>query len=586
MRILLLVVLCAAATLTACSSETSKAPPDPDPENCQATGDEDGNGLSDCADPACAGTAACRSGCGNGRIEAAEVCDDGNTSSGDGCDSNCTVSACGNGILAGDEVCDDGNARDGDDCDSNCTPTACGNGIVTGEEECDDGNDISWDGCDSACTRSPLSYVKASNTDEGDAIGFRVALSADGSTLAVASELESSNAKGIDGDQANNDAKASGAVYIYVRAGTTWRQEAYVKASNTGVDDRFGTSVALSADGKTLAVGAFGEASTATNVDGDQSDDHAPSAGAAYVYTRGDTAWSQQAYVKASNTAAGQRFGSSVTLSSDGSTLAVGAPGEAADAGATYVFTRSDTTWSPQAFLKAPSAAAGDDFGASIALSADGATLVVGAAGDDASAPSAGAVYVFTRDGTSWSPPASVRPSSPAASDHFGISVALSADGATLAAGAEGAARFAGAAYVFTRSGAVWSEASVKASNAAAGDRFGLSIALSADGASLAVGAPSEASNAIGINGDQTNDLAILSGAVYVFTGSGTSWTQQSYVKASNTGMFDQFGMSVALSSDGMILAIGAPGEDSGATGINGEQKDDSRENGAVYVFR
>ena len=119
-------------------------------EDCAVAGDEDGNGLSDCADPACA--TACAHECGNGAVEYSEACDDGNPTEGDGCDSNCSVSACGNGIPAGDETCDDGNASEGDGCDSNCTPTACGNGIPAGDEMCDDGNSTNGDGCDSNCT--------------------------------------------------------------------------------------------------------------------------------------------------------------------------------------------------------------------------------------------------------------------------------------------------------------------------------------------------------------------------------------------------------------------------------------------------
>ncbi|HLG20045.1 MAG TPA: FG-GAP repeat protein [Bdellovibrionota bacterium] len=125
-----------------------------------------------------------------------------------------------------------------------------------------------------------------------------------------------------------------------------------------------------------------------------------------------------------------------------------------------------------------------------------------------------------------------------------------------------------------------------KASNASSDDYFGYSVALSQDGTTLAVGAYQEDSDATGINNDETNNLAFNSGAVYVFTRSGTGWSQQAYVKASNTADPDTFGFSVDLSSDGNTLAVGAPTEDSNATGIGGDQTNNSASaSGAVYLY-
>jgi cysteine-rich repeat protein len=108
-----------AALLATCSIDTPTFTQGT--EDCAAAGDEDGNGLSDGADPACAGAAACRAACGNGRLDPGEGCDDGNAASGDGCDANCTVTACGNGVLTAGEGCDDGNTASGDGCDASCT---------------------------------------------------------------------------------------------------------------------------------------------------------------------------------------------------------------------------------------------------------------------------------------------------------------------------------------------------------------------------------------------------------------------------------------------------------------------------------
>ncbi|HWO19525.1 MAG TPA: FG-GAP repeat protein, partial [Kofleriaceae bacterium] len=169
-------------------------------------------------------------------------------------------------------------------------------------------------------------YGKASNTGAGDGFGFSVALSGD--TLAVGALCEDSAATGVDGNQADNSASSAGAAYVFVRSGTTWTQQACVKASNTGAGDQFGTPVALSGD--TLAVGARSEASAATGVNGNQADNSASGAGAVYVFVRSGATWMQRAYVKASNPGADGYFGYSAALSGD--TLAVGAYGEASAA--------------------------------------------------------------------------------------------------------------------------------------------------------------------------------------------------------------------------------------------------------------
>src|SRR6478735_9276089 len=189
-------------------------------------------------------------------------------------------------------------------------------------------------------------YLKPSNTNADDLFGFNVALSGD--TLVVGAPQEGSNATGVNGNQADNSAPNSGAVYVFTRAKGVWTQQAYLKASNTGAGDQFGVNVALVGD--TLAVGAYGEASNATGVNGDQTDNSAPNAGAVYVFTRTAGVWTQQAYLKASN--AGGLFGYGLAVVGD--TLAVGAPFEgsnatgvngnqidtsAPNAGAVYVFT-------------------------------------------------------------------------------------------------------------------------------------------------------------------------------------------------------------------------------------------------------
>ncbi|NCP78886.1 MAG: alpha/beta hydrolase, partial [Desulfuromonadales bacterium] len=162
-------------------------------------------------------------------------------------------------------------------------------------------------------------YLKASNTDGGDKFGYAVSLSGD--TLVVGAVWEDSNATGVNGNQADNSASKSGAAYVFTRSGGVWSQQAYLKASNTEAGDYFGNAVSLSGD--TLVVGAYLEDSNAIGVDGNQADNSASDSGAVYVFTRNGTTWSQQAYLKASNTEAGDLFGNAVSLSGD--TLVVGA---------------------------------------------------------------------------------------------------------------------------------------------------------------------------------------------------------------------------------------------------------------------
>src|SRR5262249_41634155 len=152
--------------------------------------------------------------------------------------------------------------------------------------------------------------------------------SADGSTMAVGAYGEASTATGVGGNQAINTAQFAGAVYVFTRSGTTWTQQGYIKASNTEAGDAFGQVVALSSDGSVLAVGAPMEDSNATGVNGNQADNSALSAGAVYVFARVGSAWSQTAYLKASNTDLNDSFGGAVALASDGKTLAVGASNE------------------------------------------------------------------------------------------------------------------------------------------------------------------------------------------------------------------------------------------------------------------
>ncbi len=472
-------------------------------------------------------------------------------------------------------------------------------------------------------------YLKASNAGAGDRFAWSVALSGD--TLAVGAPYEASAAAGVGGDQSDDSAAESGAVYVFVRDGEAWTQQAYIKASNAGAGDRFGWSVALSGD--TLAVGAYREDSNASGVNGDELNDLSIDSGAVYVYTRSGGVWSQQAYIKApavppipphpEDFRSGNRFGWSVALSGDA--LTVGAPFErssatgvggnqanvaAPNSGAVYVYTRSGADWSaPPVYLKASNTGGGDQFGYSLAL--DGNTLAIAAPYEDSAstgiggeqlnnnATNSGAVYVYAFGGALWTQQAYVKASNTAAFDAFGLALALSGD--TLVVGApytnstiadepaaadDPSASSSGAAYVFIRDGALWSQqAYLKGENTHAGDLFGQALALSGD--TLLVGAPQESGGGSGLLADPADKTRQNSGAAYVFTRADDVWSQLAYVKASNPDRFDWFGQSVALS--GEVMAIAAPLEDGSADGENigvGDTDNGADASGAVYLLR
>jgi nucleoside-specific outer membrane channel protein Tsx len=279
-----------------------------------------------------------------------------------------------------------------------------------------------------------------------------------------------------------------------------------------------------------------------------------------------DNTWIQQQELLAPDGAAGDQFGASLAVS--GSTLVIGAPqhavGSNASQGAAYVFVQNgEGTWSLQAELYASDGAADDQFGSSVAVT--GSTLVVGAFNHTVGSNGGqGAVYVFVQSGSTWSQQAELTASNGAAGDQFGACVAIS--GSTIAVGAPdhpvASNSDQGTAYVFAQGGATWSQqAELTASDGAAGDHFGSSVAVDATVGTAVAGAPG---HTIGSNTEQ--------GTAYVFGQSGDSWSQQAELTSADGALEDSFGASVAVS--GNTVVAGAPSH----TLDNGQQ-------GAAYVF-
>ncbi|HWN66512.1 MAG TPA: hypothetical protein VNM90_02670 [Haliangium sp.] len=384
---------------------------------------------------------------------------------------------------------------------------------------------------------APVARSEAADARVRVRFGYSVSVS--GMLMAVGAPDDASADTGIGGDPAGDGAEGSGAVYVFRHVDGAWVEEAYIKASNTGAHAHFGESVSIAGD--ILVVGAPYEDSGATGIGGDQTGDGAQDSGAVYVFRRSGGSWAQEAYVKASSSGVQGHFGWSVSVSepASGKVFAVGAP-DLDGSGAAYVYRRSGSSWVEEAVLEAPGAGEADRFGDSVSIAGD--TLAVGASGED--------------------------------------SAATGIDGDED----DDQASDSGAVYVFQRSGSAWvRDAYVKASNTGAGDVFGASVSLSDD--TLVVGAYGEDSAAAGVAGDETDDSATDSGAVYVFRRGSDAWAQIAYLKASNPDAADRFGWSVTLSHG--ILAAGAPGEDGAAANIDGDQRSDgATDSGAAYVFR
>jgi LPXTG-site transpeptidase (sortase) family protein len=345
-------------------------------------------------------------------------------------------------------------------------------------------------------------------------------------------------------------------------------QQWSLTAPDPGPQDAFGFAVAI--DGSTAVIGA-------RNADLDQGGGLIKDAGAAYVYTYNGKTWLLQAKLTAKGASAGDTFGVSVAIS--GSRILVGATGvdltdpgekgeELKDAGAAYVFTRSGGSWTQQVRLTASDPAEEDSFGSAVAI--DGGTAVV-AAETKSLMPlvNLGAAYVFYNSGgKNWKEQAKLLPADPYLGDYFGSSVAI--DGGRIAVGAIQVPPIGesgpGKAFIFKRSGGTWvPEARLKAKGGHSGDGFGSAIALY--GTTVVVGAPFA-------DPDLGQGRVASAGAAYVFSRSGSTWKENAVLTASDGLAFNHFGDSVGIYSD-LIVA-----------GADGATQAGNSGSGAVYIFK
>ena len=382
-----------------------------------------------------------------------------------------------------------------------------------------------------AAAPTEVDKLLASDGETDDRFGYSVAVSGD--TAVVGAHRDDDN--GTD----------SGSAYVFVRSGSSWTEQAKLTASDGAADDRFGTSVAISGD--TAVVGAL------------RGDGIVADSGSAYVFVRSGSTWTEQAKLTASDGAADDYFGGSVSVSGDTAVVGAYRDGDSGDrSGSAYVFVRSGSTWSAQAKLTAFDGAADDWFGCSVSVSGD--TAVVGARFGDGSVVSSGSAYVFVRSGSSWSEQDKLTASDGAVGDSFGYSVSVSGDTAVVGAALDDDnGDLSGSAYVFVRSGSTWTEqAKLTASDGAAYDYFGLSVSVSGETA------------VVGADGDDDNGTE--SGSACVFVRSGSLWIEQDKLAASDGAADDRFGQSVSVSGDTAV--VGAMWDD-----------DNGNSSGSAYVF-
>lgn len=385
--------------------------------------------------------------------------------------------------------------------------------------------------------------LTASDGTNNDQFGSAVCLSANGATAVIGAPYDYS---------ATGDYYA-GSAYVFAWTGTAWEQQVKLTATDAASGDQLGASVSVSGDGNLVIAGARGDE---------------VGEGSAYVFSRSGGTWTQQTKLTDGDGPNTDEFGSAVVVSRDGLTLLAGAPRHATaagpDAGTAMVFVWTDTGWSSPTSLTGGDGVMWDSFGSAVSLSDDGQTALVGASGAaTAMGAGAGVGYVFVRSGNSWALQAQLLPWDAAGS--LGTSASLSADGNTALLGAPYADSFQGAAYIFVRSGSVWSgQAKLTANDGASGDRFGWSVSLAADGNTAVIGA----------DGDTTL-AGSAAGSVTVFGRSGGAWSQQARLTASDAAAGDRFGWSVSLSGDGSTVLVGAANDDTSS----------GADSGSAYVF-
>ena len=369
-----------------------------------------------------------------------------------------------------------------------------------------------------------------------DRLGECVAMSSDGLTCAVG---------------APGRLSARGEVVVFTKRGSVWIHHNSLFALDGSAGDRFGASVTISHDGSTIAVGAPNDNKNT---------------GSCYLFVMKDDKYTFLERLSASDALEGDYFGSSVSISGDGSRLAIGACRKDASVGAVYLYSVAAYAVGFSTKISCPIDYSGALFGHTLAMSYDGTRIAIASPGDKDKGINAGACYIYLKTASAFNLEAKLVDSSGSVNDLFSYSLSMSKDGSSIMVGAyqdDDKGTNSGSVVYFTRNGLAWSQITrLTATDAAVSDFFGYSVSLSPDGTVAAIGA----------YGD--NPQGTMSGSCYVYKRSGITWALQSKVFPSDSVQGDRFGSSVTTSEDGTYCAVGAPSSDTGAEST-----------GAVYIF-
>jgi hypothetical protein len=398
---------------------------------------------------------------------------------------------------------------------------------------------------DTEANATQLAKLVADDGTDDDYFGGAVAISDDANTAIIGA-----------GNDDNPNGRNAGSAYVFDNSGGSWTQQSKLTANNGDSYEAFGVSVAVSSDGSTALISAEGRSESA------------------YIFENTDGNWSQSAKLFPNDQSSGTGFGTSVTISDNGSIVLIGAPSDDNSngdrAGSTYVFENTGNSWSQQAKLTVNAGDSYELFGSSVAVSGDSSTTLIGApqtrpaSGDENYVQNASSVYVFENTDGSWGQQAELTADDGGEENEFGACVAIG--GNTALVGAHYTDNdYEGSAYIFKYTGGSWSQqAQITVDDGDSRDYFGISGAVSGDGSTILIGASRE---------EEPNGP--WGGAVYMFEETSGSWSQQNKLSADDGDRSDLFGSSVAMSSDATTALIGARQDED----PNGEYA------GSAYVF-
>lgn len=394
--------------------------------------------------------------------------------------------------------------------------------------------------------QSEEAKLTASDKATNHLFGYGVAVDSTGTRVAVGAP-----------SAVNGSAVATGAVYIFVRntSNNTWSQEAKFWPSAGVSGDGFGNEVSMDSTGTRVVSGSPSEAVSGTS-----------GVGAVYVFTRSGTTWTQEQRIPCNDVTLNANFGQASSISADGTRLISGSWSLTNNSGYAYIYRRSGTTWTLDQRINASDIATNMFFGYSFDIDETGTRVIVGAYNASNGTTNTGAAYVFLRSGTTWTQEQKLTPASGVSADEFGFCVSIDSAGTRVAVGSKGrdfgGTSNAGSVFVYTRSGSTWSaEAEFSHSDRATGDGLGTNkVQITPNGNYILVGCRLK-------NGRE--------GAAYIFSRTGTSWTQSKKYTASSVSSNSDYGMSVAIASDGSRCVISQYADD--PSGIQNA--------GSVYVY-